>query len=89
VNGDTARIRKLDRPRGALVVTVNPGGAAARAKLQPGDIILSLDGKDVPFVSYVPRIMPTLPLDRPVKVEIWRDGRPINVDVQLDEVPQR
>jgi S1-C subfamily serine protease len=37
----------LDRPRGVLVSSVYPGGPAARAGLREGDIILSIDGREV------------------------------------------
>ena len=37
----------LDKPRGALIASVNDDGPAQVAGIQPGDVILSFDGKDV------------------------------------------
>ena len=34
----------MQKPQGALVSSVDPGGPAAKAGLQPGDVILSVNG---------------------------------------------
>ncbi|MGE5139913.1 MAG: Do family serine endopeptidase, partial [Rudaea sp.] len=47
VTRDLATSFGLDRPRGALVNTVEEGSPAARAGIQPSDIILSFGGKAV------------------------------------------
>jgi Do/DeqQ family serine protease len=47
VTGDVAKSLGLDRPRGVLVDEVYPGGPAAKAGLQRGDVILSVAGSDV------------------------------------------
>jgi serine protease Do len=41
----------LPRPEGALVASVQPGGPAARAGIEPGDVILDLNGRPVQSVS--------------------------------------
>ena len=40
VNKDLAESFGLDKPRGALVSTVEPGGPAEKAGIKPGDVIL-------------------------------------------------
>jgi S1-C subfamily serine protease len=37
----------LDRPRGVLISEVFPGGPAAKAGLKKGDVVLSIDGREV------------------------------------------
>lgn len=47
VDARTARYFKLDRPRGMLVTEVDPGSAAEKAGLKPGDLVLSVGGTDL------------------------------------------
>jgi Do/DeqQ family serine protease len=47
VTGDIARSLGLDRPEGVLLASVYPGSSAARAGLQQGDAVLSVDGQQV------------------------------------------
>ncbi|MDE2017725.1 MAG: PDZ domain-containing protein, partial [Hyphomicrobiales bacterium] len=37
----------VDRPAGALVASVRPGGPAARAGLKPGDLVTAVDGRPI------------------------------------------
>jgi Do/DeqQ family serine protease len=45
VTGDIARSLGMSAPVGALVADIWPGGAAARAGLRQGDVIVSVDGQ--------------------------------------------
>jgi S1-C subfamily serine protease len=47
VDAETARSLGLDRPQGVLVADVYPGGAAAKAGIRQGDLILSIDNQAV------------------------------------------
>ena len=47
VTGEIASTIGLDRPEGVLVGDVYPGGAADRAGVRTGDVILSVDGQAV------------------------------------------
>ena len=47
VTADVARSLGRDRPEGALVADIYPGSPAARAGLETGDLILTLDGQAV------------------------------------------
>lgn len=47
VTGEIARSMGLAIPQGALVADVWPGGAAARAGLKQGDVIVSVEGQTV------------------------------------------
>jgi len=86
VSGDLATSFGLDRPRGALVNTVEKGSPAAKAGLEPSDIILAFGKKPVESSIDLPRIVgATLPGSR-VSVEIWRKGAPRTLSVTVGEL---
>ncbi|MEZ5894441.1 MAG: DegQ family serine endoprotease [Parvularculaceae bacterium] len=47
VNADMAKALKLDRPAGAILDDLWPGGPAAAAGLEAGDVIVEVDGQPV------------------------------------------
>ena len=65
----------MERPRGALVAQVSEGGPAARAGLQPGDVIVTFDGKDIPASSDLPHVVGLISPDTTVAVEVVRDKK--------------
>lgn len=89
---ESARAAGLDRPIGVLVTGITPGSPAARAGLRPGDVILSVDGKEVTDPPTLRYRIATLGVDQTVEVGIVRDRRPMTVRLQLvapPEVPPR
>jgi S1-C subfamily serine protease len=46
-----ARAHGLAQESGVLVAALQPGGAAARARIEPGDLILALDGQPITGVD--------------------------------------
>ena len=57
-----------------------------------GDVILTFDGKAVGTMRRLPRIVAETQIDKPVKVEVWRDGNIVTLDVvvgRLDEGPSQ
>ena len=73
VNAPLAESFGLDRPRGALVSSVEPRSPGEKAGLRTGDIILSFDGKPIERSSDLPVIVATAPVGKPSPVEVWRD----------------
>ncbi len=85
---ESARAAGLDRPLGVLMTGVTPGSPAARAGLRPGDIILSVDGKEVADPAALRYRIATLGVDQTVSVRVLRDRRPLDVRLQLVAPPE-
>jgi serine protease Do len=74
VTKDLAASFGLQRPRGALVNSVEKGSPADKAGIEATDIITRFDGKEVESSSDLPRIVGgTRPGSR-AQVEVWRKG---------------
>ncbi|CAM0998582.1 Periplasmic serine protease, Do/DeqQ family protein [Rhodanobacter sp. Root179] len=85
VNDDIIKAFKLDNGAGAAVVDVSPDSGAAKAGIQPGDIILSYNGQPLQQASDLP---PLVGMTRPgskVPVEILRNGKKQTLDVTISE----
>ncbi len=75
----------LDRPVGALVNRLEPGGAAERAGIEVGDVILKVDGREVEVFSDLPPLVGAVRPGEPVELELSRWGEKRVVTAVLDE----
>jgi serine protease Do len=76
-------LHELGAPYGMILETVNPGSPAARAGLQPGDVIFSINGNPVHSGNdLVNPILQTV-IGQWVKVGYIRDGKRGEVSVQV------
>ncbi len=75
----------MDAPKGALVAGVNPQGPAQEAGIEPGDVIIEFDGKDVPEMRDLPKLVAETDIGRKVDVRVIRDGeeRALRVEIAL------
>jgi len=85
VDDATARALGLGEPRGALVGSIMPGEPADKAGLKPGDIVLKVDGDDVPDSSQLLRRIAALKPGDTTKLTIWRNGQTKTVNLTLGE----
>lgn len=85
VTRDMAESFGLSKAGGALVNSVEPNGPAARAGIEPGDVILRFDGKPISASSDLPRwVGATRPGTR-AQVDLWRKGQTRSVTVTIGE----
>ncbi|MEX3605832.1 MAG: DegQ family serine endoprotease [Burkholderia sp.] len=73
----------LQEPDGALVSSVDPKGPAAKAGLQPGDVILSVNGTPVQDSTMLPGQIASLKPGTKAGLQIWRDKARKDVTVTL------
>ena len=77
----------MSQPRGALIARVLPDSPAEVAKLQPGDVVLSFNGKKIHNSSTLPPLVGVAPVDRPARLVVLRNGVEMEVDVKIGELP--
>ncbi len=78
----------LAKAAGALVNSVEKGGPADKAGLEPSDVILKFDGKTVNSSSDLPRIVAQTRPGSKVAMQIWRKGAAKEVTVTVGEMPE-
>jgi serine protease Do len=81
-----AKALGLDRPKGAMVAEVEPGGPADRAGLRAGDLIVRVDQTEIAHSGELPRTVAKHAPGSKVKVEYVRERAQRTVDVTLDEL---
>ena len=86
VTEEIAEAYGLDKPRGALVASVENNSPSFKAGVKPGDIILKFDGKDIKKDRDLPRIVAATKVGKNVEIEIWRANRIMNLKVKLGEL---
>ena len=74
IDAPLAKALGMDHPRGALVGEVEPDGPAAKAGLQPGDVIEDVDQTEVPHSEDLPRIVARHAPGSKVDLKILRGG---------------
>ncbi|MDP8915956.1 MAG: Do family serine endopeptidase [Pseudomonadota bacterium] len=74
-SNDAAACLGLANNDGALVNDVTPGGPAARAGLQRGDVILRVNGRPIENSSDLTRRVAAVRAGETLRLDVWRDGR--------------
>ncbi|MFZ9671349.1 MAG: PDZ domain-containing protein, partial [Burkholderiaceae bacterium] len=86
VNKDVADALGLPSAKGALVRNVEAGGPAAKAGVEPGDIVLGFAGKPVNRVSDLPRLVGNTKPGSQADLKVWRRGSEKLLKVTVDEI---
>jgi serine protease Do len=83
VTNDIAETLGVPENSGALVSAVTPDGPAAKGGLEPGDVIMKFDGKEVSSMRGLPRIVAQAPIGKSVDVELLRKGQSKTLQVTV------
>jgi serine protease Do len=75
VTDEIAESLKISPARGALVAGVDDKGPAKPAGIEPGDVIIKFDGKDIKEMRDLPRVVADTPIGKQTPVTIIRKGK--------------
>ena len=83
VTKEIADAENLDKPRGALVVSVADGSPSAKGGIKSGDIILEFNGKKINEMKELPIIVAETEVGTIVNVKVWRNKREVTKKITL------
>ncbi|MGH8305834.1 MAG: DegQ family serine endoprotease, partial [Steroidobacteraceae bacterium] len=89
LNAQLAESFGLDRPRGALVSSVEKEGPAARAGMQPGDVILGVGGRSIEHYGELSGAIAAMKPGSEATLQVWRNRKQQNVSVQVAELKEQ
>jgi S1-C subfamily serine protease len=83
VDAELAKEKGLKEPKGVYVDALTPNGAADKAGIEKGDVIKSVDGKEINSVSSLQEYVGSHRPGDEVKVMLQRDGKDKEIGVIL------
>jgi serine protease Do len=83
VSDEIADSLSIKPARGALVAGIDDKGPAKPAGIEPGDVIVKFDGKDIKEMRDLPRIVADTPVGKDVAVTVIRKGQEVTKTVKL------
>ena len=86
---DSASAEMYGIPIGAYIVSVEKGGAADRAGIQPKDIVIGVDNQKVSNVTELTRALRNYKAGDTATVKLIRSGGEMTLDIIFDERPQQ
>ena len=89
VTAATAQNLGLDRPHGAAVASVESGGPADKAGIEPLDIIISVNGKAVETSEQLPAMIAEIKPGQAAQLEVWRDKAVKRISVTVEELKDK
>lgn len=88
VTDELANSIGLGKARGALISDVTKNGPADAAGLQPGDVVVRYDGKEIDEMRKLPRYVADTKTGAKVEMVYWRKGKEIPTQVVVGQLPE-
>ncbi|MBP2169872.1 serine protease Do [Erwinia toletana] len=88
LNSELAKAMKVDAQRGAFVSQVLPNSSASKAGIKAGDVIVSINKKPISSFSALRAQVGTLPVGSKMELGLLRDGKPVTVNIELQQSTQ-
>jgi serine protease Do len=83
VNPSLAESFGLKNATGALVSSTENGSPAAKAGLEPGDVILGVNGKEIASASELPALVADMRPGETARLQVWRKGGTHEIEVKV------
>ncbi|HEU4684825.1 MAG TPA: Do family serine endopeptidase [Nitrospira sp.] len=83
-----AKIFHLPDVKGAIVTEVQGKGSAERAGLRRGDVVERFDGRDVMDSGHLRNLVAAAAIASKHRLDIMRDGKPMQVELTVQEAPR-
>ena len=84
-----ARDRKIATIPGVLIYNLYKNSSATRAGLQPGDLIVAVNGRDVTDLAGFSRLIANETIGSTAKVDVVRRNRRLTLEVPIEQMPTR
>jgi len=88
VTPELAKQFHLDRPVGALVGEVSPGGPADKAGIKQGDVIVRYNGKEISQVNSLPNLVSQSPVGSRATLVLIRGGKERTVTTTIAKLDE-
>ncbi len=88
VTDEIATSLSMGPARGALVAGVTEKGPAAEAKIEPGDVIISFNGKPITEMRDLPRLVADTSIDAVVDVVVVRKGAEVTLKIKVGRMTE-
>ncbi|MFW5968628.1 MAG: Do family serine endopeptidase [Persicimonas sp.] len=79
----------LDNANGALITEIVDDGPAQAAGLKEGDVVLEFDGNRIESSDRLPWLASTAGVGRTVELTVMRENEPIEIDIELESLPDQ
>lgn len=89
VTEDLAASLGIARNRGEFIQAVTPGGAAAAAGMQAGDVVVRIDGKEVTREQTLSFIVANERPGTKIPIEVIRNGKRMTLNATVGKRPSR
>jgi serine protease DegQ len=75
----------LDLRGGAVISEVVPGSAAARAGIQPGDVVVEVNGQPILDAGDLRNLVGVMPIGTELDIVLYRAGREQSLSARVGE----
>jgi serine protease Do len=86
VSADLAEAFGMDKASGAAVASVERGGPADKAGIEPGDVVIDFDGHAIARSNELPPLVSDVAPGKRVAVKVWRRGKTLDLQVTVGEL---